>query len=111
MNNQRPDPEQSIPVDAAKVFTGKLFDVYQWPQKLFNGKIATFEQIRRPDSVNVLPITGEGKIALVEVTFEEYLDIVAQDNYRDTEISLKLLKLARHTDQLEATKQAWLEKS
>ncbi len=192
MSAHRPNPEQSIPTDATKVFAGKLFDVYQWPQELFNGKVATFEQIRRPDSVNVLPITEDGKIILtkqeqpgmkpfigalggrvdegerpeqtarrelleeagieagkyilwdavqptekvdwviwtyiakgckkvsqqnidagekielIEVTFDRYLDIVSQDGYRDTEISLKLLKLARHPQELAATKQLWL---
>jgi len=192
MDTQRPTPEQPIPAHATKIFTGKIFDVYQWPQRLFNGETATFEQIKRPDSVNVLPITQEGKIILtrqeqpgmkpfvgalggrvdqgeepeeaakrelleeagiettqlvlwdalqitekvdwviwtyiakdckkvsqqnvdagekielIEVTFDEYLDVVAEDDYRDTEISLKLLKLARHPEQLAATKSTWL---
>jgi len=48
------------------------------------------------------------KIELLEVTFDEYLGMVAQDDYRDTEISLKLLKLARHPQELAATKRLWL---
>jgi len=189
---QRPLPEQPIPDSASRVFEGKIFSTYQWPQQLYNGKTVTFEAIKRPDSVNVLPITGEGKIViteqeqpgmkpfigvlggrvdenetplqaaerelheeaglnakrfelwdavhivekvdwviwtfiakgcskiseqhvdggekikLVEVTFEEYMHIIAQDNYRDDEIALKLLRLATRNE-LESVKRAWLE--
>lgn len=48
------------------------------------------------------------KIELIEVTFDEYLDIIAQDDYRDAEISLKLLKLTRYPQELAATKRLWL---
>lgn len=192
MDETRPEPEQRIPKDAQRVFGGVIFDVYQWPQKLYNGRIVTFEGLRRPDSVNILPITDTGKIVLskqkqpgmrpfigaisgrvdpgetprqaarrelleeaglqaerlilwdtiqpfekldwtiwtyiaknctrtgiqqldggekielIEISFDEYIDIVAQDNYRDSEISLKLLKLARRPGALEKLKQDWL---
>jgi len=178
MDLNRPAPKQPIPDNAEKVFTGRIFDTYQWPQRLYDGREVTFEAIRRPDSVNILPITGEGKIVLtrqeqpgmkpfigtlggradetetplqsaerelleeaglkakrfelwdtthiaekldwviwtfiakdcrkvseqnvdggekielIEVTFDEYMDIIAQDTYRDTEIALKLLRLS-----------------
>jgi len=192
MDLQRPLPEQPIPNNAKKVFAGKIFDTYQWPQKLYDGTEVTFEAIRRPDSVNILPITSEGKIILtkqeqpgmksfigalggrvdegetplqaaerelleeaglkgaqfelwdathiaekldwviwtfiakdcskvgeqqvdggekielIEVTFDEYMDIVAQETYRDTEIALKLLQLSARNE-LEAVKKAWLQ--
>ena len=62
MNLRRPLPEQRIPDDAVKVFSGKIFNTYQWPQRLYDGTETIFEAIRRPDSVNILPITSEGKI-------------------------------------------------
>ena len=192
MDLQRPLPEQPIPGSAKKVFAGKIFDTYQWPQRLYDGTEVTFEAIRRPDSVNVLPITSEGKIILtkqeqpgmkpfigalggrmdegetplqagerelleeaglkakkfelwtttyiaekldwviwtfiakgcskvneqqvdggekielIEVTFDEYMDIVTQETYRDTEIALKLLQLLARNE-LEAVRKAWLE--
>jgi len=192
MDMQRPLPEQPIPANAKKVFAGKIFDTYQWPQKLYDGTEVTFEAIRRPDSVNILPITSEGKIILtkqeqpgmksfigalggrvdegetplqaaerelleeaglkgaqfelwdathiaekldwviwtfiakdcskvgeqqvdggekielIEVTFDEYMDIVARETYRDTEIALKLLQLSARNE-LEAVKKAWLQ--
>jgi ADP-ribose pyrophosphatase len=191
MNVPRPLPTQPIPDSATKVFAGKIFSTYQWPQRLYDGKTVTFEAVRRPDSVNVLPVTAAGKIILtrqeqpgmrpfigalggrvdegetplqaaerelheeaglrtdqlelwdathiaekvdwvawtfiakgcskasgqqvddgerielIEVTFDEYMDIIAQDNYRDTEIALKLLRLAAG-NKLGDVKEAWL---
>ena len=36
-----------IPPEAKCVFRGKIFDVYQWPQRLYDGSTATFEMLRR----------------------------------------------------------------
>lgn len=155
-----------------------------------NGKTATFEAVKRPDSVNVLPITSEGKIILsqqeqpgmqpfigalggrvdngesplqaaerelleeaglradrlepweatyiaekvdwvvwtfiakgctktedqhpdagekiklIELTFAEFMTAIAQDNYRDTDIALKLLRLSAQ-NKLDEVKDAW----
>lgn len=48
-----------IPDSAKCVFKGQIFDVYQWPQKLFDGSEATFEMLKRPDTVVVIAIDGE----------------------------------------------------
>ena len=66
MDLQRPLPKQPMPDNARKVFEGKIFTTYQWPQRLHNGKTVIFEAVRRPDSVNILPITHEGRIILTE---------------------------------------------
>jgi ADP-ribose pyrophosphatase len=50
---------------AKKVFSGIRFDVYQWPQKLFDGTYATFEVVKRNDTVVVIPIVDE-KVILVK---------------------------------------------
>ena len=55
-----------IPKDAQLVFKGRLFDVYQWQQRLFDGSMATYEWLRRKPSVTILPITTDGKIMLCE---------------------------------------------
>lgn len=54
-----------IPPHAKKVFQGVIFDVYHWEQRLFDGSVATFERLRRPDSVSVIA-TKDGKILLLE---------------------------------------------
>lgn len=62
---ERPKSKQPIPDHAKKVFSGKIFDIYQWEQKLYDGSVAIFEKAKRKaDSVSVLPITDEGKIVL-----------------------------------------------
>lgn len=66
MTIKRPESKQPIPKNAKIVFRGKIFNVYQWKQRLFDGKYATFEKIKRADSVNILPITSEGKIILTK---------------------------------------------
>ncbi len=66
MDIARPASEQPIPNHAKKVFSGMMFDVYQWEQELFDGTKATFEKIKRPDTVVVFPVTDDGKIILTE---------------------------------------------
>ncbi len=66
MNILRPPSPQPIPPHAKKVFQGKIFSVYQWEQKMFDGSIKIFEKIKRPDTVNVFPVTPEGKIILTQ---------------------------------------------
>lgn len=62
----RPKSKQLIPKNAQRVFEGKLFDVYQWEQELYDGKKITFEKLKRPDTVNVIPITSNGEIVISE---------------------------------------------
>ena len=62
MNIKRPHPKQPIPSHAKKVFSGIIFDVYQWEQKLFDGTTTTFESIKREDTVNIISVTTEKKI-------------------------------------------------
>lgn len=33
-----------------------MFDVYQWPQKMFDGSVKTFEMVRRLDTVQVIGV-------------------------------------------------------
>lgn len=47
-----------IPKQAKKVFTGEIFDVYQWPQKMFDGSLATFERLRRPNTLSTISTIG-----------------------------------------------------
>ena len=45
-----------IPDQAKRVFKGKIFDVYQWEQEMFDGSTATFEMLQRPGTVEVIAI-------------------------------------------------------
>ncbi len=62
----RPKSKQPIPAHARKVFSGKVFDVYQWEQKLFDGSSAVFEKLKRADTVVVFPVLPDGNVLLTE---------------------------------------------
>ncbi|MEK7161705.1 MAG: NUDIX hydrolase [Patescibacteria group bacterium] len=54
-----------IPKSAKKVFTGLIFNVFQWPQKMFDGSTATFERVIRQNTVVIIPIM-DGKVVTVK---------------------------------------------
>jgi ADP-ribose pyrophosphatase len=56
-----------LPPQAKKVFQGKIFSVYQWEQKLYDGTTETFEMLKRPGTIQIIP-TADDKIF---VAFEE----------------------------------------
>jgi len=48
-----------IPAHAERVFKGVIFDVYQWEQEMFDGSTETFEGLKRPNTVLVIPMIGD----------------------------------------------------
>lgn len=54
-----------LPPNAKKVFDGIIFDVYQWEQELYDGSLATFEMLKRPGTLLVIP-EKDGKILLAD---------------------------------------------
>ncbi|HPN14961.1 MAG TPA: NUDIX hydrolase [bacterium] len=54
-----------IPETAKLVHKGIVFDVYQWEQELFDGTKTTFEGLKRPNTVQVIPLLGD-KIVLAK---------------------------------------------
>lgn len=66
MNISRPPSKEPIPHHAKKVFEGVIFDVYQWEQEMFDGTKATFERLKRPDTVVVFPVLDDGRIILTD---------------------------------------------
>ena len=56
----------NIPNNSKKVFSGIIFDVYQWEQELYDGSKQTFEMLKRNDTVVVIPITKENKIIITK---------------------------------------------
>lgn len=64
MTTKRTLPKNAllIPKHATRVFKGKLFDVYQWQQEMFDGSMETFEMLRRPDTIAVIAVDDKGEI-------------------------------------------------
>lgn len=63
---KRPESRQQMPEDATLVFRGKLFDVYQWQQQMYDGTYQTFEKLKRPDTVVVFAVLDDGSILLTK---------------------------------------------
>ena len=57
---------RKIPEQATKVFSGEIFDVYQWQQKMYDSSFATFEMLKRADTVYVLAVLDNGKVILIK---------------------------------------------
>lgn len=66
MEIHRPQSKQPIPDHAKKVFSGVVFDTYQWEQELFDGTKTLFEKLKRPDTVVIFPVYDDGRIMLTE---------------------------------------------
>ncbi len=60
-----PPNAKLLPPQAKRVFTGMIFDIYQWQQPMFDGTTETFEMLKRPDTVKVI-VVKDGKIVLLE---------------------------------------------
>lgn len=54
-----------MPGDAQKVFQGKIFAVWQWEQKLYDGSYTTFERLSRPDYAFGVGVLDDGNILLL----------------------------------------------
>jgi ADP-ribose pyrophosphatase len=65
MKKTVPDDAVFVPEDANCVFEGEIYDVYQWPQQLFDGGTATFEMLKRADTVIVICI-ADGKLLVLQ---------------------------------------------
>ncbi len=59
MNKVIPEDSVLLPDAAQLVFQGMIFDVYQWPQQLFDGSEHTFEMLKRPDTVSAICVVDD----------------------------------------------------
>lgn len=61
-------PEDSvlIPDQANLVFEGVIFDVYHWPQTMFDGSEETFEMLKRADTASAICVVDDKILVLDE---------------------------------------------
>ncbi len=57
----------NIPDAARSVFKGKIFEVFQWDQTLYDGSSAVFEMLKRPNTVQVIAVEGD----MLHIAYEE----------------------------------------
>lgn len=43
-----------IPKIAKEVFSGVIYDIYHWEQRMFDGSYGTFEMLRRPSTIEII---------------------------------------------------------
>lgn len=55
-----------LPQNAKKIFSGEIFDTYQWPQEMFDGSTETFEMLYRTDTIQVIATKGEKILLALE---------------------------------------------
>ncbi|MCL2451818.1 NUDIX hydrolase [Candidatus Saccharibacteria bacterium] len=96
-----PKKARLIPRDARRVFQGKIFDVYHWPQRMFDGSVRTFEMLKRADSVLVLAIK-DGRLVVLKQqqpnTAEFYgLPCGRHDDEAETELEAAQRELLEET--------------
>ena len=60
-----PSDSVLIPVGAERAFKGKIFEVYQWSQEMFDGSKEMFEMLKRPDTTAVICVV-DGKILVLD---------------------------------------------
>lgn len=61
-----PTGAHMIPEAAECVFTGQIFQVFQWPQRLYDGSVATFEMLRRSDTVAVFALDADNRLVTLD---------------------------------------------
>jgi ADP-ribose pyrophosphatase len=61
-----PPKAHLIPENAEIAFKGVVYDTYHWEQELFDGSTATFEMLKRPDTLKVLGINDHQLVILLE---------------------------------------------
>lgn len=60
-----PKNSRLVPENAECVFKGKIFDVYHWQQKMYDGSTEIFEMLKRPDTIKVIAIKDD-KIVILD---------------------------------------------
>jgi len=102
MRSYTPKNVSLIPTHAQKVFSGVIFDVYQWDQEQFDASTKTFEMIKRPDTVEIIAINGDKIIVTNERQphiDEAYISIPAgmHDKENENELQAAKRELAEET--------------
>lgn len=100
-NSFEEDPIPEVfPKNSKRVFKGKIFDVYQWEQELFDGSFKTFERVARKGSANILAVQNSQIMVLMQ----------EQPGW-PLYPSLPGGQIERHEDPLTAAKREFLEET
>lgn len=111
-----------VPPTAKKVFSGIIFDTYQWPQVMFDGTTETFEMLRRADTASVFPVKDNKLVVLkqlqpswpapkysfpggrVDTEDESMLSAIQRETQEETGLTFKnwrLIKVSQRDEKIE----------
>jgi len=107
-----PESAVLIPDSATLKYSGEIFSVYTWPQKLYSGETATFEMLMRRDTVTAFCLVDNKLIVLddeqpcrgkkktlpggqVDSSDDSTLDSVKREVEEETGYSFKNWKLVK----------------
>lgn len=62
MHRILPQNAHCVPAKAKKVFSGVIFDIYQWQELAYDGSYLPFEMAKRADTVQIIGITDESDV-------------------------------------------------
>jgi len=93
--------KNKIPKNAKRVFKGEIFEVYQWPQKMYDGSKEIFEMLTRPDTAQAIAVV-EDKIL---ISYQK------QPDSKNIYISLPGGRLEKGETALNAAKREMLEET
>lgn len=96
-----PPEDPPIPSHAKLAFKGKVFEVWQWEQKLFDGTVKIFEQLKRSNTAQIISVVGNHIIIQIE----------EQPNKSKPFLSLPGGRCNLDEEPLEAAKRELLEES
>lgn len=65
------------------MFEGRIYDVYQWPQKLFDGSTETFEMLSRADTVKIIALVNEKELKSLQNIKNEQMVMNDSDQEAD----------------------------
>lgn len=65
------------------MFEGRIYDVYQWPQKLFDGSTETFEMLSRADTVKIIVLVNEKELKSLQNIKNEQMFMNDSDQEAD----------------------------
>ncbi len=64
MHKLVPENAVLIPPQATPAFEGIIYTVYHWEQKRFDGSGATFEMLKRPDTVTIMGMADDKLVVI-----------------------------------------------
>ncbi len=93
--------KNELPQNAKLVFKGEMFEVWQWKQKMFDGSVEIFERLKRPNTVQVIPVVGNKILIQTQ----------RQPDRKDSFVSIPRGRCNGNENPLKAAKREFLEET